>query len=105
MATELLNPPIAKTVKHTYEHLGKNYEDHYAWLQDKNDPDVIAYLEAESAFAKAGLSHTQELQETLFQEMKGRMQEDDNSVPERRGSFYYYWRVEAGKQYRKFCRQ
>lgn len=105
MATEILNPPIAKTVKHTYQHLGKTYDDHYAWLQDKNDPEVIAYLEAENAFAKAGLAHTQELQETLFQEMKGRIQEDDNSVPERRGSFYYYWRVEAGKQYRKYCRQ
>lgn len=98
-------PPLAKSVPHTFEHLGRKFEDDYRWLQDPNDPEVIAYLEAENAYAKAALLHTEALQETLFEEMKGRIKEDDSSVPQKHGDYFYYYRLEAGKQYRVFCRK
>jgi oligopeptidase B len=105
MIHDALRPPIAKTVPHTFSHLGRSFSDPYQWLQEKTDPEVIAYLEAENAYAQAALAQTATLQETLFQEMKGRILEDDSSVPEVRGDYEYYWRMEAGKQYRLFCRR
>src|SRR5512136_430097 len=103
--TEPLAPPIAKIVPHSFEHLGRTFVDDYAWLQNKADPEVIAYLEAENAYARASLRPTEPLQEQLFQEMRGRIQEDDWGVPERRGEYFYYWRMQAGQQYRVFCRK
>lgn len=97
--------PVAKRVTHRFEHLGRSFEDDYAWLQIKSDPEVIAYLEAENAYAKATLRHTEQLQEQLFQEMKARIKEDDSSAPEPFGDYAYYWRMEAGRQYRLFCRR
>jgi oligopeptidase B len=98
-------PPLAKTIPHSFEKHGHIFTDEYAWLQNKDDPDVIAYLEAENAYAKAALKHTELLQEQLFQEMRSRIQEDDSSAPEKRGEYDYYWRVQAGLQYRIFCRK
>jgi oligopeptidase B len=103
--TEPLAPPIAKIVPHTFEHLGRTFVDDYAWLQNKADPEVIAYLEAENAYARASLQPTEPLQEQLYQEMRGRIQEDDWGVPEQRGEYFYYWRMQAGRQYRIFCRK
>ncbi len=103
--TEPLVPPIAKIVPHPFEHLGRTFVDDYAWLQNKADPEVIAYLEAENAYARASLQPTEPLQEQLFQEMRGRIQEDDWGVPEQRGEYFYYWRMQAGQQYRIFCRK
>jgi oligopeptidase B len=103
--TEPFAPPIAKIVPHTFEHLGRTFVDDYAWLQNKADPEVIAYLEAENGYARASLQPTEPLQEQLFQEMRGRIQEDDWGVPVRRGEYFYYWRMQAGQQYRIFCRK
>lgn len=97
--------PIAKQVPHHWEHLGRTFVDNYAWLQNKTDPEVLAYLEAENAYAIASLQHTEALQEQLFEEMKARIKEDDASVPEPFGAYAYYWRMEAGRQYRVFCRR
>lgn len=106
MTTEItLKPPIAKTVLHSVDHLNRRFDDPYAWLQNKHDPAVIAYLEAENAYTKSHLKHTEALQERLYQEMLGRVQEDDSTVPERRGEYLYYWRTEVGQQYRLFCRK
>ncbi len=96
--------PAATPLPHRVEHLRWTLEDEYAWLQNKADPQVIAYLEAENAYARATLQHTEALQEQIFQEMKGRIQEDDVSAPEPYGDYRYYWRMEAGRQYRVFCR-
>ena len=98
-------PPIAKTVEHSFEHAGQTYRDDYTWLQDKNDPDVIAYLDAENAYTDAQLAPTKDLQEQLFNELRGRIAEDDSTYPEQYGEYVYYWRVEEGKQYRMFCRK
>ncbi len=101
----MTTPPRAKTVPHVFELHGRKFVDNYFWLQDKSDPEVIAYLEAENAYSKAALNHTEALQETLFQEMRGRIKEDDTSVPQKHGDYFYYSRMEAGKQYRVFCRK
>lgn len=98
-------PPVARKVAHTFQHHGRTFVDNYAWLQDRSDPAVISYLEAENAYARKLLEPTQALQEALFQEMRGRIQEDDRSAPVQRGDAFYYWRMQAGQQYRVFCRR
>jgi oligopeptidase B len=105
MTAAPLVPPIAAVVPHTTVSLGRTLVDNYAWLQNKDDPQVIAYLEAENTYASALLAPTEALQEQLFEEMRGRIQEDDASAPVRHGSYRYYWRMEPGKQYRIFCRR
>lgn len=105
MVKNILVAPTVKNISHTFEHQGKTYSDDYRWLHDKNDAEVIAYLEAENEYARACLQHTEELQETLFKEMRGRIQEDDSSVPVKRGNYFYYWRIAEGQQYRVFCRK
>jgi oligopeptidase B len=100
-----MQPPIAKTIPHSFKHLGFTFDDPYAWLQDKTKPDVIAYLEAENTYAKSAQAHTTDLQETLYQEMVGRIKEDDDTYPAKYGEYFYYSRTETGKQYRIFCRK
>ena len=96
---------MAKVVPYSYTRHGLTLSDDYRWLQDKTDPEVTAYLDAENAYAQAMLDHTAPLQERIFREMRGRIKEDDSSVPERRGDWLYYWRMEEDKQYRIFCRR
>jgi oligopeptidase B len=92
-------------VPYTYTCHNHTLEDEYAWLQNKADPEVIAHLEAENAYAKAMLQPTAALQEQLFLEMVGRIQEEDASAPEKRGAYFYYWRIGKGQQYKVFCRK
>ena len=105
MSTSSVLPPVAKTAPYTFTHLGHEFQDPYAWLQNKEDPEVLAYLAAENEYARAVMKHTGGLQEELYAEMRGRLQEDERSAPERRGAYLYYWRMEPGKQYRIFCRK
>ncbi len=95
---------MAKKVPAERTHHGDTVIDEYAWLADKDDPDTVAYLEAENAFTQARTEHLKPLQETLFQEIKGRTQETDLSVPTRKGGWWYYSRTEEGKQYGIQCR-
>ena len=103
-------PPVAKTLPKTIEQLGRTRVDEYAWMKDDNwqkvlhDPkiikaDVKEHLDAENAYFKAMTASTLPLQETMFQEMKGRIKEDDASVPEADGAFEYYSRFETGAQH------
>lgn len=84
---------------------GQTRVDDYFWMRFREDPEVMAYLEAENAYLAEVMGHTKELQDRLFQEMKARIKEDDSSAPERRGDYYYYTRTETGRQYRVFCRR
>ena len=84
---------------------GDTRVDHYYWLRDRADPEVMAYLEAENRHTEAAMRHTQGLQERLYQEMRGRIKEADLSVPERLDEYLYYTRTEAGGQYPIFCRK
>lgn len=84
---------------------GHKRVDEYAWLRDRKDPEVIKYLEAENAYTAAAMKDTEEFQKKLYDEMLGRIQETDLSVPYRDGDYFYYSRTEKGKQYPLLARK
>jgi oligopeptidase B len=99
------SPPLARrepveTVVH-----GDRRVDHYAWLRQKENPEVIAYLEAENAYTEAILRPTENFQETLYQEMLGRILQTDLTVPYRLRGYLYFTCTEQGKQYPIHCRR
>jgi oligopeptidase B len=98
-------PPVAR--RESVEHVlhGDHRVDHYAWLRQKENPDVIAYLEAENAYTDAILQPTEQLQEKLYQEMLGRIRQTDLTVPYRLRGYLYFTRTEEGKQYPLHFRQ
>lgn len=79
--------------------------DPYYWLNDRENPDVIQYLEDENSYTEAVLTPTKELQKELFSEMKGRIKEDDSSVPYFLNEYWYIQRFESGKDYPIFTRK
>jgi oligopeptidase B len=101
---DVLSVPVAKQVPATRSHHGDEVVDEYAWLADKDDPDTIAYLEAENAWTDARTAHQASVREALFNEIKRRTKETDLSVPARKGDFWYYSRTIEGKQYAVHCR-
>jgi oligopeptidase B len=103
-------PPAAVRKPHRYERHGVTIEDPYHWLRDPKYPTVddariLAHLEAENDYFRAIMRPLEPLVETLFAEMKGRIKEDDASVPVEDGGFLYQWRFETGGQYRKWYRR
>ncbi|WOF22055.1 S9 family peptidase [Microbacterium betulae] len=96
--------PVAARRPVVRSHHGDDVEDRYEWLRAKEDPDVIAHLEAENAYTDARLAHLAPLRETLFQEIKGRVRETDLTVPVRQGGWWYYGRSLEGRQYGLQCR-
>ena len=104
-AEEAPEPPVAKTDPHTTEIHGETLVDPYYWLRERESPEVIAYLEAENAYTEAQTAHTEELEATLYDEMLGRVQETDLSVPVRKDDYFYYSRTEEGKPYSIYCRK
>jgi oligopeptidase B len=98
-------PPIAAQRPITTTRHSHTWTDNYFWLRERENPEVIAYLEAENAYLEAMMAHTEALQETLYQEMRGRIKETDLSVPYPKGDYLYYDRTEEGKQYPIYCRQ
>jgi len=97
--------PIAPKRPHELTQHGITRVDDYYWMRDKDDPETMKYLHAESDYLEEVMQHTRPMQEMLFSEMKGRIQETDSTVPEKRGGFFYYERNAAGKQYPIFCRK
>jgi oligopeptidase B len=104
-ASVVLEPPVAR--REPVEHIlhGDRRVDHYAWLRHKENPEVIAYLNAENAYTDAVLKPTDPFQEKLYQEMLGRILQTDLSVPHRLRGYLYYARTEEGKQYAFHCRR
>lgn len=100
-----VKPPVAKKVPKVDMLHGDRRVDDYFWLRDKSHPDVAAYLTAENDYTDAIMKPTEPLQETLYQEMLGRIKQTDLSVPFRNLGYYYYSRTEEGKQYPIFCRK
>ena len=98
-------PPRAPRRPITTVRHGESFTDDFAWLRDKDNPDTIAYLEAENSYADAVMAPTRELQERLYKEMLGRIKETDLSVPVRKDGYWYYTRTEEGKQYAIHCRR
>ncbi|GAB5895493.1 S9 family peptidase [Mycobacterium sp. DSM 3803] len=99
-----MKPPVAKRANHRREFHGDVFVDPYEWLRDKDNPEVIGYLEAENAYTAEATAHLEPLRQKIFDEIKARTKETDLSVPMRRGDWWYYARSFEGKQYGVHCR-
>jgi oligopeptidase B len=104
-ADDAVDPPVAERRPVALEAHGDVRTDDWFWLRDKDDPDVIAHLEAENAWTSAAMAGTVTLQETLYAEMVARIQETDLSVPVRKGDWRYYSRSVEGSSYGIHCRR
>lgn len=105
MSHPLPDPPVAPKVPRAITQHGHTRVDNYFWLRDRQNPETIRYLEAENAYADAVLEPLADLREQLYQEILGRIQQTDLSVPVRKGDYFYYSRTEEGKQYPIHCRK
>jgi oligopeptidase B len=100
-----IQPPSAKRVPAPRVHHGDTVIDDYAWLTDKDDPATVEYLRAENAYTQAQTAGLTGLQDAIFDEIKGRTQETDLSVPSKKGVWWRYARTVEGQQYAIFCRK
>ena len=103
-------PPRATQRPHSFEAHGVTIEDPWHWLRDPKYPEVedqavLDYLKAENDYFEAAMAPHQALVDTLFEEMKGRIKEDESSVPIRDGDWLYWWAFKPGAQYRSWYRQ
>src|SRR3977135_970605 len=101
----LPRPPIARRHPKVLEAHGDRRVDPYYWLRQKDDPDVIAYLDAENAYTDAGSAHTGSLQEKRCREPLGRIQETDTSAPVFHRGWWTYTRTVEGLDYEIYCRR
>ncbi|MEM8960808.1 MAG: S9 family peptidase [Acidobacteriota bacterium] len=97
--------PTATKKPHTTEIHGTVLNDDYYWLRERDNPDVISYLEAENAYTEAMTAHLEPIREEVYEEILGRIKETDLSVPELEDGWYYYRRTEEGKQYPIYARK
>ncbi len=79
--------------------------DNYYWLNDRDNPEVIEYLNAENDYTKVKMQHTETFQKVLFEEMKGRIKEDDTSVPYKLNGYWYFTKYQEGKDYPIYVRK
>jgi oligopeptidase B len=98
-------PPVVEKKPFTLEKFGHARTDEYYWLRERDNPEVLKYLGAENAYTQAVMSHTQALQDTLFNEFRNRVKQTDVSVPYRLNGYFYYSRKEEGKEYDIVCRK
>lgn len=103
--SDKLQPPVAKIVPKTLEKHGDKRIDNYYWLNERENPEVIDYLNKENEYYQKSTAHTKQLQDELFLEMKGRIKEDDSSVPYLYNGYYYITRFEKGKDYPIYSRK
>ncbi|MFP5471129.1 MAG: S9 family peptidase [Bacteroidia bacterium] len=105
-----VKPPVAKKIPQEFTEHGNKRIDNYFWMRlsdeqkeaktpDQQTQDVLDYLNAENAYTEAMMKHTEAFQKSLFEEMKGRIKEDDESVPYKYNGYYYITRYETGKEY------
>lgn len=104
-AAQALAAPVAAVRPHRFEEHGTVRTDPYYWLRERSNPEVIKYLEDENAYTKAVMAHTEALQERLYEELKGRVLQNDQSVPFRQGGYFYYTRLVDGKNYPIYARK
>lgn len=105
-----VQPPVAAIKPHLRVMHGDTVVDNYYWMYDyfgkgPDSSNVVQYLEAENQYLDTVMSGTKNFQDKLFQEMKARIKEKDESVPVLKNGYYYYTRTEDGKQYYKYCRK
>lgn len=104
-AQTLPAPPVARVIPKTDTMHGDVRVDNYFWLRDRSNQEVIAYLEAENRYTDTVMAPTRQLQETLYQEILGRIKQTDTNVPDRIGQYFYYSRTVEGQQYPIFARR
>jgi len=103
--TLTINPPLAKVKPKTLEKHGDVRTDNYYWLNERENPEVIDYLNKENEYYQGMTAHLKEFQKDLFEEMKARIKEDDASVPYFYNGYYYITRFEKGKDYPIYSRK
>ena len=101
---QIPSPPVARKQHKEISLHGKTLVDDYAWLRDKEDPEVTAYLEAENTYAEAVMAPLSPLRDQLYEEMLSHIKQTDVTVPFREGAWWYSTRTEEGKQYAIHCR-
>jgi len=99
------SPPVAKVIPKELTIHGHSRIDDYYWMNERGNPEVIDYLEAENAYTTALMKPTEALQEKLYNEFLGRIKQSDMSVPFRSEGYYYYTRYETGSEYPVYCRK
>jgi oligopeptidase B len=102
---EVIQPPVAKKVPKTITVHGDTRTDEYGWLREKTNPETLAYLQAENAYADAMTASQEALRKKLYDEMLGRIKQTDVNVPYRKGDYLYYTRTIEGKQYAIWARK
>jgi oligopeptidase B len=98
-------PPVARAAPMTLTLHGHDRTDNYQWLREKENPEVIQYLEAENAYTEVMMKHTEGLQSKLYEEIKSRVKQTDLTVPTRKDDYLYYTRTIEGKNYPLHCRR
>ena len=105
MSTTNLNPPIADQIPKQHKIHNHIRLDPYYWLNDRENPEVIDYLERENDYYQKMTAHTQPLQKKLYQEMRARIKEDDTSVPYFYNGYWYITKFEEGQSYPIYVRK
>lgn len=100
-----MEAPKAKKIEKILKTHGDRRTDNYFWLSERENPEVIKYLEEENAYADFVMKDTEAFQEELYEEMKSRYKKDDESLPYFFNQYWYYVRYEKGKEYPIFCRK
>ncbi len=100
-----IKPPRAAKRPTVLTHHGVTRVDPWFWLRERGDPAVLDYLRAENAYCDAMMASTEALQQALYTELRARIQEEDASVPQREGAYFYYRRWERAAQYPIYCRK
>ncbi|ERN10239.1 hypothetical protein AMTRI_Chr09g31950 [Amborella trichopoda] len=102
-----MEPPVAKKLKHEMEMFGDVRIDNYYWLRDdsRSNPEVLSYLNQENSYTESVMSEIKSLQDEIYTELRGRIKEDDITVPSRKGCYFYYDKNLEEKQYVQHCRR
>ena len=100
-----ITPPVADKIPKELTIHGDTRIDNYYWLNERDNPKVKEYLEAENEYTAAVMKHTEEFQKELYEEMTGRIKQNDESVPYKDNGYYYYHKYKEGKEYPVYCRK
>lgn len=104
-AVEAIKPPVAKIIPKELTAHEDTRIDNYYWLNERDNPEVVAYLEAENAYKDTMLAHTKDFQDKLYNEIVGRIEQTDMSVPYKDQGYFHYTRYEEAYEYPIYCRK